>query len=140
MYFLEKHLITFLVVFFILLVGDSIYSFFISTKEGMENNNKKDGGNKKDGEKVTGYKDYNTNNPENALILAQQNAGNIESLRQKIKDQEGIGLRLDNLEATVENQQTEINGLVEQQTQYAQDISASEPVDITGTTMDDELV
>jgi len=134
MYFLKKHLITFLVVFFILLVGDSIYSFFISTKEGMENNNKKDG------EKVTGYKDYNTNNPENALILAQQNAGNIESLRQKIKDQEGIGLRLDNLEATVENQQTEINGLVEQQTQYAQDISASEPVDITGTTMDDELV
>jgi hypothetical protein len=32
----------------------------------------------------------------------------------------------------VDNQQDQINGLVEQQAQYAEDISASEPVEITG--------
>ena len=77
-------------------------------------------------------KPYNTDNPSNALILAQQNAGNILSLQDQIKTLKGMDRRLANLEQTVENQQDEINGLVEQQAQYAQDISAKDPVEISG--------
>lgn len=122
MHFFEKLFIHSLVFFFSLLVALSFFSFFTSKKEGLENE-----------KESTGYKDYDTNSSDNALILAQKNAGNIMVLREKIDEQDGMGLRLDNLEATVENQQSQLDALVQQQAQYAQDISASEPVSITGT-------
>tara|TARA_B110000285_G_scaffold227123_1_gene287903 strand:- start:3560 stop:3952 length:393 start_codon:yes stop_codon:yes gene_type:complete len=126
MHFFEKLFIHSLVFFFSLLVALSFFSFFTSKKEGLENNKEKE-------KESTGYKDYDTDSSDNALILAQKNAGNIMVLRQKIDEQDGMGLRLDNLEATVENQQSQLDALVQQQAQYAQDISASEPVSITGT-------
>jgi len=83
-------------------------------------------------EKEDEYKDYDTSNPDNVMILAQQNAGNIISLKQQLKDQFGITDRVVKLESDMLQQQEQINGLVEQQAQYAEDISASEPVEITG--------
>jgi hypothetical protein len=144
--FIEKHLLSFLIVFFALLVCASMYSFFrlrifnscaFKLCEGMTDGTEDDDTKnvtvneeeKKDGDD---FKKYDTNDPNNALILAQQNAGNIMSLEQKIETQQAFVQRLDNLENTVENQQTQLDGLVEQQAQYAQDISASEPVEITG--------
>ena len=58
-------LVNLLIIFFIVLI---IYQIFLayfnnSITEGYENKDE--------------YKPYDTNNPDNALILAQQNAGNI---------------------------------------------------------------
>ena len=145
--FIEKHFLSFLIVFFALLVCVSMYSFFKSRIfslcafklcEGMTDAVDDDANNgsevepTKEEEEDDDFKKYDTNDPNNALILAQQNAGNIMSLEQKIETQQAFVQRLDNLENTVENQQTQLDGLVEQQAQYAQDISASEPVEITG--------
>ena len=127
------YFLLFLIVFFILLVGGSLFlkiksvflCWLVPCREGMEN--------KEDDEKEDDtYQSYNTDSADNALILAQKNAGNIMTLDQKIKSQGDFSARLDNLEAVVDNQQDQINGLVEQQAQYAEDISASEPVEITG--------
>ena len=62
-------LVNVLIVFFIILI---VYQIILATKivEGLKNNN-----NKK-------YKPY----PPNALILAQQNAGNIEYLKKNQKN------------------------------------------------------
>jgi hypothetical protein len=127
------YFILFLIVFFILLVGCSLFlkiksvfsCWLVPCREGMEN--------KEDDEKEDDtYQSYDTNSADNALILAQKNAGNIMTLDQKIKSQGDFSARLDKLEDVVDNQQDQINGLVEQQAQYAEDISASEPVEITG--------
>ncbi len=149
---IEKYFLSFLIVFFALLVCVSMYSFFtplhffslcaFNLREGMTDavDDDDDGTNNgseveptKEEEDDDDFKKYDTNDPNNALILAQQNAGNIMSLEQKIETQQAFVQRLDDLENTVENQQTQLDGLVEQQAQYAQDISASEPVEITGT-------
>jgi len=126
----------FLIVFIVLLVCTQIYSFFHSRffnlREGMDDGTET----KEDDKEKYDFKKYDTNRPENALILAQQNAGNIMSLEQKIETQQAFVQRLDDLESTVENQQTQLDGPVEQQAQYAEDISASEPVEITGTDLE----
>jgi len=79
------------------------------------------------------YKPYNLNDPNNALILAQQNAGNIEVLKGRIDTLDGVNKRVDNLEQSVELMQTQLDGLVQQQANFAQDIAGSTPPEITGT-------
>jgi len=131
---MRDYFLLFLIVFFILLVGGSLFSkiksifacWLLPCREGMET---KENDDKKEDDT---YQSYNTDSPDNALILAQKNAGNIMTLDQKIKSQGDFSARLDKLEDVVDNQQDQINGLVEQQAQYAEDISASEPVEITG--------
>ena len=130
--FIEKTLLCFLIVFFTMLVCVSMYSSAFKLREGMTDADITTSTKKDDDNKDNDFKKYDTNDPNNALILAQQNAGNIMSLEQKIETQQAFVQRLDNLESTVENQQTQLDGLVEQQAQYAQDISANEPVEITG--------
>ena len=150
---MNNYLILSTIGFLIILIVSSLWSSMCRVREGMENETNNDtnddtnddtNGNSdavqedvfadtnepttNDGE----IKPYNTDNPSNALILAQQNAGNILSLQDQMKTIKGMDSRLSNLEATVKNQQDQINGLVEQQAQYAQDISAKEPVEITG--------
>jgi hypothetical protein len=63
----------------------------------------------------TEYKDYNTddpNNPNSSLILSQQNAGNIEVLK--------------------DSMQTQIDALVQQQADYATDLAGDTPAEVTG--------
>ena len=59
-------LVNILVLFFIILIG---YQIILANHiiEGLES-----------------YQPYDTNNPANALILAQQNAGNIEYIKQRL--------------------------------------------------------
>lgn len=82
------------------------------------------------------YKPYNVNDPNNSLILAQQNAGNIEVLKGRIDGLDGVKTRVDNMQQSIDSMQTQIDGLVQQQADYAQDIAGSTPPEVTGT---DEL-
>ena len=79
------------------------------------------------------YKPYNLNDPNNALILAQQNAGNIEVLKGRVDSQDGIKEKVDNIQQNINSIQTQIDGLVQQQADFAQQIAGSTPPTVTGT-------
>ena len=89
--------------------------------EGLENNGNQD------------YKPYNLNDPNNSLILAQQNAGNIEVLKGRIGSFDDVKSTVDNMQQDINSMQTQINGLVQQQANYAQEIAGSNPPTISGT-------
>lgn len=79
------------------------------------------------------YKPYNLNDPNNALILAQQNAGNIEVLKGRIDKQDDVKDKVDTIQQNINSMQTQIDGLVQQQSDFAQQIAGSTPPTITGT-------
>ena len=71
--------------------------------------------------------------PNNSLILAQQNAGNIEVLKGRIDGLDGVKKRVDELQQNVDMMQTQIDGLVQQQADYAQELAGNQPIEVTGT-------
>ena len=82
------------------------------------------------------YKPYNLNDPNNSLILSQQNAGNIEVLKGRIDTLDGMNKKVDNIQLSVDAMQVQIDSLVQQQADYAQELAGSTPPRVTGT---DEL-
>ena len=82
------------------------------------------------------YKPYNLNDPNNSLILPQQNAGNIEVLRGRIDTLDGVKKKVDDIQQSISSMQVQIDTLVRQQAEYAQDLAGSTPPTVTGT---DEL-
>jgi hypothetical protein len=80
------------------------------------------------------YNSYNTNNPENALILAQKNAGNIDYLKSRFDDVQGMYKLVSDLSGNVTSLQDQVNGLVTAQKDYANQMTGGVEPDITGTT------
>lgn len=112
-------LVNILILFFTCLI---IYQIILETKviEGLE----------------TQYKDYDLKDPNNALILAQQNAGNISYLKERIDDIQGLGQIIQDLSGNVQTLQTQVNGLVQSQEQYANQLTGGTTPQITGATDD----
>lgn len=79
-----------------------------------------------------GYKEYNFNDPNNALILAQQNAGNIEVLKERIDNLDGFEKTVDDIQQSIRLMQTQLNNLVQQQAEYAKELVGTTPPIITG--------
>jgi TolA-binding protein len=79
------------------------------------------------------YKPYDLNNPQNTLILAQQNAGNISVLKQQLDELLGLNKQVKELSNNYTSLQEQVNGLVAAQQQYASQISGGQPPVITGT-------
>jgi hypothetical protein len=107
-----------LIIFFLFLI---IYQFLLastkySTIEGLDN-----------------YQPYDMNNPNNALILAQQNAGNIQVLKGQLDTLNGLKTQVDSLQTIVDQHTTQITGIVQQQSSYAQQVAGSTPPTISGT-------
>ena len=75
----------------------------------------------------------NLDNAKNSLILGQQNAGNIEVLRGRIDELDGVKKRVDTMQQSIELMQTQLDGLVQQQVEYAQELAGSTPPSISGT-------
>jgi hypothetical protein len=119
-------LINILIVFFILLIG---YQIVLANHivEGLENN-----------AADSTYQPYDTNNPSNALILAQQNAGNISYIKQRLDSVQGMNQQLQDLSGNVVTLQGQVNTLVAAQKDYATQLTAGPPPDISGTTEDDD--
>ena len=127
-------LIKLLIVFFIFLIGYQLY-FSIFKKDG-------DKGDLIEGLENEEYKPYNKDDPNNALILAQQNAGNIEVLKGRVdkidasKDEMKNEIQKkikDEIEPKFLSMQTQSDGLVQQQADYANDLMGSEPPPLEGT-------
>ena len=87
-------LVNILIVFFIILI---LYQILLESciVEGLENQ----------------YQPYDTNNPNNALILAQQNAGNISYLKERLDSIQGINQEVQDISGNVVTLQAQVNQL-----------------------------
>ena len=114
-------LVNVLIIFFIFLIVYQIILANYNIVEGLKNNNSN---------KV--YKDY----PPNALILSQQNAGNIEYLKKKTDDLQNMNSVVNDLSGNVASLQQQVNGLVSAQQQMVTQMTGGSPPDITGAVDD----
>ena len=121
-------LVNLLIIFFIILIFYQIFLAYFenSIMEGYENKDNKD------------YKSYDTNNPDNALILAQQNAGNIQVLKGQLDNMLGINQEVQDLSGNVYRLQQQMDDLVQAQNDYANDLTGGVEPEITGTGEEEE--
>jgi len=109
------YLIHILIVIFILLIGYQI--FLASSKnpliEGLENT----------------YQDYG-NDP---MILAKQNAGNIEVLKGRIDKLDGLGIeeKLQNMQLNINSMQDNLDKMGQQIADFGDQLAGSTPPEIT---------
>jgi hypothetical protein len=108
-------LVNILIAFFMFLI---LYQIFLASNviEGFNNE----------------YKPYDTNNPNNALILAQQNAGNINYLKERLDKFDGVYQEVQDLSGNVVALQTQVNGLVQAQKDYANQMTGGTAPEISG--------
>lgn len=115
-------LINILIVFFtILIVFQIILANYIV--EGLDNN-----ANSND----STYQSYDTNNQSNALVLAQQNAGNISYIKQRMDAIQSMNQEVQDLSGNVVTLQKQVSGLLAAQQSYATQATAGPPPDISG--------
>jgi hypothetical protein len=118
-------LIYFLIALFLLLI---IYQIFYFTSqpviEGLEN---------EESTTTAEYQPYNVNDPNNALILAQTNAGNISVLKGRVDNLDGLKEKVDQMQQNIDSIQVQMNDLVQQQADFAQDLAGPTPPDVSGT-------
>ena len=121
-------LINLLIIFFILLIFYQLFlAYFENMIEGYTNNNK----NKNNDTK---YKDYDKNKPNNALILAQQNAGNIIVLKGQLDKMLGINKQVQDLSGNVASLLQQVSDLVQALKEYASQMTGGKEPEISGTT------
>ena len=97
-----------LIVFFVLLIGTQIFlTYSGNIIEGLDNNN---------------YQEYNGND---ALILSKQNAANIQFLKQQYDGINGLQNEVNDLSSNVAALQTQVDGLVQSQQDYTNNVTSS---------------
>jgi hypothetical protein len=87
-------------------------------------------------EGLENYKEYDTNDPNNVMILAQQNAGNIEVLKQEFEKISGLKQQVDDISGNMVNLTKQVDDLVQAQQDYLAQNLPAEPPEISGA--DDE--
>ena len=110
-------LLAILIIFFISIIFYKIL-FYIGTSfhliEGLENS----------------YKEYEGNDP---MILAQQNAGNIEYLKSRVEEVTNVKNDVNIMKHDMQTMQIQVDGLVQQQADMAVELSGGgEPVTVDG--------
>lgn len=130
-------LIHILILFFIILIG---YQIILANHviEGLDNANNTSSTTNTANSSNASYNPYDTNNPNNALILAQQNAGNIDYLKQRFDSIQGVFQQVQDLSGNVATLQDQVNGLVSAQQQYATQMTGGTAPEITGATTSDD--
>jgi len=108
-------LILFLIILFAVIISCQLFLANIGVTEGLEN-----------------YKEYDTNDPNSAMILAQQNAGNIEVLKTNFDGLSGLKQIVTDMSGNITNLQTQVDGLVQAQQDYISQSGITEPPVITG--------
>jgi hypothetical protein len=110
-----------LIIFFIILIFYQIFLAHITSKmnfiEGMESQT---------------YEPYDLNNPNNTLILAQQNAGNIQVLKKQMDGVLHLNREVQDLSGNLATLTTQVSNMIEEQQQYVQTNLPSTPPQITG--------
>ncbi len=107
-----------------------LYNGVFVRKESFEQEGESDKNKSQESSPLATYAKYGD---DDALILSKKNAGNIEYLKERVSDTSKYGTSIDELQKNVKLMQAQIDALVQQQTDFANDIAGSEPVDISGT-------
>jgi len=117
-------LVRILILFFLLLI---IYQIILAIsgnlREGLENTNTNN----------SSYKEYDTKGPSGANILAEQNAGNIAYLKQRLDELMDLKGTVMDVCGNIIQLQQQVNGLVQQQSNAMTQIAGDKPVSISGT-------
>ena len=82
------------------------------------------------------YRQYDKKIADNTFLMAQQNAGNIEYLKGRIDSIQGMYNQVQDLSGNVAALQTQVNGLVAANQQYATQMTGGTAPNITGATSD----
>ena len=83
------------------------------------------------------YRQYDKKIADNTFLMSQQNAGNIEYLKQRIDAVQGIFDEVQDISGNVAALQDQMNGIIIAQQQYATQITGGGTVpNITGATSD----
>ena len=113
-----------LIIFFIILIFYQIFLAHITSKisniEGMDTQTQQQ------------YKPYDLNNPNNALILSQQNAGNIQVLKQQMDGIFNLNNKVRDLSGNVTALQNQVSDLMVQQQQYVESKLPASTPEISG--------
>ena len=117
-------LINILIVFFILILSYQIFLAHFYKLDGLEG--------------LENYKEYDTNDPNNVMILAQQNAGNIEVLRKSLEEVSGLKREVEDISGNVVTLTGQVNDLLQAQEDYMNEIAPAEPPEITGAVEEEE--
>jgi hypothetical protein len=97
----------------------TVWQMVFGTKEGIENKNDT-------------YQEYDTSNPDNIMILVQQNAGNIEYLKNRMDEISSLKSTVTDLTQNVEQLNKTVEELVIQQQSYVVDATNGETPEISG--------
>lgn len=120
-------LIRIIILFFILLFAFQLYSRYNPTQEGLSNAPGPAPPPKATTNSSLTYQPYNSNDPNSALILSQQNAGNIDYLKDRVTDLEKSNTKIDAMSQNMGSMQTQIDSLVQQQVEFAKEMSTPPP-------------
>jgi hypothetical protein len=110
-------LVNLLILFFLTLILYQIFLAHLNFIEGMNS-----------------YQDYDTNNPLNALILSQKNAGNIEFLKSRVDELSNINKEVLDISMNVAQLNSQMNQIAKNQADAATSLVGSTPPKISGTT------
>jgi predicted RND superfamily exporter protein len=121
-------LVNILIIFFIILI---FYQIFLSHVRFKINNNIIEG---LDNMPSQQYQPYDMNNPNNALILGQQNAGNIQVLKQQVDKLGGLNKEVQDISGNLITLTSQVTKLMESQQQFAKNNLPSSPPVISGST------
>jgi peptidoglycan hydrolase CwlO-like protein len=103
-----------LIVIFVLLIGAQIFlAYSGNIIEGLDNNSS------------NSSKKYQEYNGDDALILSKQNAANIEFLKQQFDGINGLQYEVNDISSNVVALQTQVDGLVQSQQDYTNNITSS---------------
>ena len=112
-----------LIVFFIFLIFYQIFQAVFGSLEGFQS---------------TTYQPYDTDNPQNAMILAQKNAGNIEFLKQQLNSLMSLQKEVTDISSNVVTLNDQVLALTQQQQSAANDLVGSSPPEVSGVTGEEE--
>lgn len=113
--------INLLIIFFTLLLFTQIFLAYNKSNSIIE------------GLETMTYKEYDTNNPNNIMILTQQNSGNIQYLKQQVDSLMGLQKQVTDLSGNLVSLQEQVQGIVTTQQNYANKQLPPQTPTITGT-------
>ena len=82
------------------------------------------------------YRQYDKKIADNTFLLAQQNAGNIEYIKQRLDNVQGLNNQVQTLSNNFDTLQAQVNDLILAQKDYTSQMVGDTPPDITGATSD----
>jgi len=121
-------LIIILIILFTCLIVYQFYKYFFNKKivEGLTDATQAN-------PTTNVYAPYDLNNPNNALILAQQNAGNIDVLKRELDQLLSLNQEVQDISGNVVILNEQLQSLIEQQSAAAQQLVGNTPLHITSS-------